>query len=367
MADSSKPLSDVDCRRIQRALLDWFAEHMRDLPWRRGRDPYATWVSEIMLQQTQVATVIPYFERWIRKYPTVSTLAQANEDEVLKVWEGLGYYSRARNLIRGAQQMVTKHQGKVPKDAALLRQIPGIGRYTAGAIASIAFDLPEPILDGNVIRVLCRVRDLSGDPRKAPLHEHLWSLARRLATDTIAAPLNESLMELGATVCKRQNPKCSSCPLSRQCLAHNRGRASERPGVARRPRKLQKDVIIMLATRGRSQVLMLKQAKLAVHWADLWTFPYFESLSSKPPVSQVRQWISEHLRCTVKTASAAMTGKYSITRFRFTFSAVQAKIVQPSPAELPPTYSWKSPQQLGELAMPAPHRKLAQAFFQHDR
>jgi A/G-specific adenine glycosylase len=359
-------LSDVDCRRLQRALLDWFAEYKRDLPWRRSRDPYSTWVSEIMLQQTQVATVVPYFERWIKRYPTVSVLAKANEDEVLKVWEGLGYYSRARNLIRGARQMVKKHQGKVPKDAALLRQIPGIGRYTAGAIASIAFDLPEPILDGNVIRVLCRIRDLAGDPRKAPLHEHLWSLARRLVTDTTAAHLNESLMELGATVCTRQNPQCSSCPLSRQCLAHKLGRASERPGVAQRPPELQKDVFIVLATRGQSHVLVLKQAKLAVHWADLWTFPYFERVSPSPPASQVRRWISEQLQCTAKTPGAAVTGKYSITRFRFTYIAVQAKIVQLSPSGLPPIYSWKSPQQLGELAMPAPHRKLAQAFFQHD-
>ncbi len=355
-------LNREQIHRAQGSLLEWFAACKRDLPWRRNRDPYLIWVSEVMLQQTQVATVVPYYERWVRKYPSIAALAKAREDEVLKAWEGLGYYSRARNLMQGARYVMSNHAGQLPESAHELRLIPGIGRYTAGAIASIAFDLPEPVLDGNVMRVLCRLRDLDGDPRKTPRLEQLWSLARTLVTDTHAAQINESLMELGALVCTRQNPKCSACPLSKQCLAVKRGTVGERPQVASRPNELARTVQIVIAERGRLQVLVQKQDQHAAHWANLWTFPYFEIGSGDP--GQSRKWLGRQLGLSTSPEIATSQGKYSITRYRFKYVAVKVKVTRSSRRALPPHYSWVESARLGELAMPAPHRRLSREQFE---
>src|SRR6202142_1335662 len=335
-------------RPIQDSLLKWFEDSKRDLPWRKSRDPYFIWVSEIMLQQTQVATVIPYYERWIRNYPNIAALAKASEDEVLKSWEGLGYYSRARNLIRGARHVMTNHAGQLPSSARELRLIPGIGRYTAGAVASIAFDLPEPVLDGNVMRVLCRLRDLKGDPRKPPLLEQLWSLARELVTDTDASNLNESLMELGALVCTRQNPKCPMCPLKPQCLAFKRGTVDERPLAARRPVELLRLVQIVIAERGPAKVLLHRQDAGAPPWANLWTFPFFEVISGNPSKSRARKWLEEQLGFTTSPKYLTSKGKYSITRYRFRYIATRVLVTRLSRRTLPPTFSWVERSHLSE-------------------
>ena len=346
-------------RRVQDSLLKWFGDHKRDLPWRKNRDPYLVWVSEIMLQQTQVATVIPYYERWIRNYPSIAALAKAREDEVLKSWEGLGYYSRARNLIQGARHVMASHAGQLPQNAHELRLIPGIGRYTAGAIASIAFGLPEPVLDGNVMRVLCRLRDLQGDPRKSPLLDQLWSLARELVTDTHASNLNEGLMELGALVCTRQNPKCPACPLVHQCLAFKRGTVDERPQAAKRPIELLRSVQIVIAERGSAKVLVHKQDQRAPQWANLWTFPFFEVSAGDPSKSRIRKWIEEQLGFATSPEYLTSEGKYSITRYRFRYVATKVRVTRLSRRALPPEYSWVETSQLGELPMPAPHRRLS--------
>lgn len=178
---SARDASNQTTRAIGRELLAWYALHRRELPWRQSLDPYAVWVSEMMLQQTQVATVIPYFERWMRRFPNVATLAGAAESDVLHAWQGLGYYSRARNLQRAAARMVAEHSGRVPERVPELLALPGIGPYSAGAISSIAYGHPEPLVDGNVIRVLARLFALRGDPNRAPLKAKLWDLARSLA------------------------------------------------------------------------------------------------------------------------------------------------------------------------------------------
>src|SRR5688572_15426162 len=184
--------------RLVRALTAWFVRSARDLPWRRTRDPYAVWVSEIMLQQTQVAIVIPYYQRWMRRFPTLLALARADEADVLHAWQGLGYYSRARSLLSGARAVVTEHAGAVPEDVAALIALPGIGPYTAGAIASIAHDRPAPMVDGNVTRVLCRLRAWRGDPSRAPLRARIWQLAADLVPERQPGRFNQALMELGA-------------------------------------------------------------------------------------------------------------------------------------------------------------------------
>jgi A/G-specific adenine glycosylase len=358
-------LNRSQIRRTQDALLRWFQTHKRDLPWRKSCDPYLIWVSEIMLQQTQVATVVPYYERWVHNYPSIAVLAKAREDEVLKAWEGLGYYSRARNLMHGARHVMLNYGGQLPSNVNALRSIPGIGRYTAGAIASIAFDLPEPVLDGNVMRVLCRLRDLEGDPRKAPLLEQLWSVARELVADTNAARLNESLMELGALVCTRQGPKCSACPLNNQCLALKRGTVDERPQVAHRPDELARTVQIVIAERGRAKVLLHQQDEHAAHWANLWTFPFFEVGSGDPGKS--RKWLASQLGLSTSPEIVTSRGKYAITRYRFSYFAVKVKVTQSSRRPLPPGYSWIETSQLSELPMPAPHRRLSRAEFEPEK
>ncbi|MCW5558222.1 MAG: A/G-specific adenine glycosylase, partial [Verrucomicrobiae bacterium] len=239
------------------ALIPWFRARARDLPWRRTRDPYAIWVSEIMLQQTQVRTVIPYWERWMQALPDVAALARTPEDRVLKLWEGLGYYSRARNLQKAARLLVERG-GVFPDSVEGLLELPGIGRYTAGAIASIAFHRPEPILDGNVIRVLTRLFALGGDPKSSRLNARLWGLAEQLvraAEASAHAPgacsaLNQGLMELGALICSPREPHCAECPVASHCRAHALGRAHRYPGGGRVPDTVKVCRVVVVAEQG---------------------------------------------------------------------------------------------------------------------
>ena len=229
---------------VTHALLDWYGKQRRPLPWRATRDPYCIWVSEVMLQQTQVATVIGFYERWLRRFPDVAALASAETEDVLRAWEGLGYYSRARNLQRAAQRVVERHGGQLPASVSQLLELPGIGRYSAGAIASIAFALDEPAIDGNIVRVLTRVFALRGDPKRAPLAGRLWQLARELLPSGRAGEFNQALMELGATCCTPRvaalrhvsgaKPLSGAAPRSRARVSRNRtppGRDSGEAGA----------------------------------------------------------------------------------------------------------------------------------------
>jgi A/G-specific adenine glycosylase len=225
---SPAPHADIAAR-----LVAWFQKNQRAMPWRKTRDPYCIWLSEVMLQQTQVATVIPYYERFVKKFPTVTALANAPLDEVLKLWSGLGYYSRARNLHRGAQVIAERFGGQMPMTPELIREVPGIGPYTAGAVLSIAYGVKQPLVDGNVARVLARLFLLTGDYRKSSGKEQVW----RTATDLIEScgaslypgDLNQSLMELGATICTPRNPVCARCPLAEHCRAHKTGEQHNYP------------------------------------------------------------------------------------------------------------------------------------------
>lgn len=211
------------------ALLRWFDAHKRELPWRGTRDPYAVWVSEVMLQQTRVETVIPYYHRFLERFPTPQALAEASEDEVLSRWSGLGYYRRARLLHAGVREVVERYGGRVPEDPQARRSLPGVGRYTAGAIGSIAFDRPEPIVDGNVARVLARLRGVDTPLGRAATERRLWDEAAWLAEGPRPGDLNQALMELGARVCTPSAPACDECPLAAGCVARRQGRTAELP------------------------------------------------------------------------------------------------------------------------------------------
>ncbi|MGH9756149.1 MAG: A/G-specific adenine glycosylase, partial [Candidatus Acidiferrales bacterium] len=200
--------------KMQRQLLAWFRAHKRDLPWRRSKNPYRIWIAEIMLQQTRIAVVLPYYRRFLRRFPGVESLARAREAEVLKMWSGLGYYSRARNLHRAARQIVTHHSGNFPRALEDALALPGIGTYTAAAVLSIAYDAPLAVLDGNVARVLARLGAMRGDLRAPQRWKHLQNLSQRLLAKQSAGDWNQALMELGETICTPQSPRCESCPVA---------------------------------------------------------------------------------------------------------------------------------------------------------
>ncbi|MEO6598296.1 MAG: A/G-specific adenine glycosylase, partial [Polyangiaceae bacterium] len=245
-------------RALGRALVDWYAEHRRELPWRQSLDPYAVWVSEMMLQQTQVATVVPYFHAWMDRFPSVAALARAAEGDVLHAWQGLGYYSRARNLRLAAQEMVRVHDSRVPAEVSELLALPGIGPYSAGAISSIAYGRQVPLVDGNVIRVLSRLFALRGDPNRAPLKARLWELAHALVPAHAPGDFNQALMELGATLCTPRKPRCEACPLATQCQALEQQLVDVLPELPARAKPTQVHMVAAIAARsGRVLVTRL--------------------------------------------------------------------------------------------------------------
>ncbi len=235
---------------IRQKLLGWYDEAARDLPWRQTRDPYAIWVSEVMLQQTRVETVIPYYERFLASFPTPRDLAEADEDTVLSHWSGLGYYRRARLLHAGVREVVAQYGGQVPEDAEARRALPGVGRYTAGAIGSIAFDKEEPIVDGNVTRVLARLFRIGTPVGSAVTSKRIWEEAARLVPGVRPGAFNQALMELGATVCTPKQPSCESCPVADYCEARAHGEVDALPVPRPRKSPIQVKLAAVVATRG---------------------------------------------------------------------------------------------------------------------
>ena len=259
---------------ISKKLLVWYDGVARDLPWRATRDPYAIWVSEIMLQQTRVETVIPYYERFMSRFPTPRALAEADEDSVLSLWSGLGYYRRARLLHAGVREVVAQYGGDVPEDPNARRALPGVGRYTAGAIGSIAFDRREPVVDGNVTRVLTRLFRIRTPVGETTTTKRLWTEAEKLVPADRPGDFNQALMELGATVCVPRQPKCNACPLVRECGAHAHGEVDALP--VSKPKKAPVSVnlsaVVVTAGRGRERKLWLVKADHAL-FGGLWGVP----------------------------------------------------------------------------------------------
>ncbi len=264
--------------QFQQQVLGWFDQYGRhDLPWQHPRSPYRVWLSEIMLQQTQVKTVIPYFERFIERFPDVATLAAADEDEVLHLWTGLGYYARARNLLRCAKQIMLEHKGEFPKDIDALEALPGIGRSTAGAIRTQAFNLPAPILDGNVKRVLARYAAIEGWPGQKPVHDVLWKLAESLTPNQRCADFTQAMMDLGATLCTRTRPACALCPLADHCRANASGQQALFPG--KKPRKTLpvKATVMLLFVNTAGDVLLERRPSSGI-WGGLWSLPQIDRI-----------------------------------------------------------------------------------------
>ena len=315
---------------FQKRLLQWYDRHRRDLPWRVARgsrpDPYHVLLSETMLQQTQVATVVPYFLRFVGKFPTLTDLAEADLQEVLRLWQGLGYYSRARNLHACAAQVASEHGGRVPDDVETLLRLPGVGRYTAGAVASIAYDVPAAILDGNVTRVLCRLDCIESDPRDRQTQLALWQRAVEVLPKRRAGDFNSALMELGATVCTPRNPQCLVCPVRTHCQAQGAGLQDRIPLPKRsKPTPLHRRYVLCLR-HGRQ--FLIEQRPSKGRWAGLWQFKTLES--PKRPFS-ARQ-LAQRLGFAVTQPRELGRVRHALTHRRYEFDAYTAELSAP-PAE----------------------------------
>jgi A/G-specific adenine glycosylase len=325
---------------IAAALLTWIdAGHLRDLPWRaEPRDPYAVWVSEVMLQQTQVATVVPYLQRWLKRFPTVETLAAADLGDVLKAWEGLGYYSRARNLHKAARIVVEQHAGRPPAERRALLALPGIGKYTAGAILSIAFGQRAAVLDGNVKRVLARVYDVAGEIGKSATETHLWRLAQGLVEAVEpqqAGPLNEALMDLGATVCLPQGPRCLLCPLHASCLARQRGTQEERPvRLARKPLPHFDVTAAVLRRPGQPEQFLIAQRPPEGMLGGLWEFPGGKLHAGETLADCLRREMQEELGVEVAVGDLVTVVRHAYTHFRITLHAFECRLLAGQPQSI---------------------------------
>jgi A/G-specific adenine glycosylase len=361
MDDLSRMLPDAACRRaLRQRLLAWYDRHARDLPWRRTNDPYAIWLSEIMLQQTQVETVKPYFERFMKALPTIEALARADEHEVLRLWEGLGYYRRARQLHRAAQIIVAEHDGRLPRDPEAVRQLPGIGRYTAGAILSIAFDAREPILEANTLRLLSRLLAYAGDPRSSEGQRLLWAMAAILLPRRNSGRFNQALMELGSGVCTARSPRCADCPVAVLCRANQQGRQQEIPlAKSKQPQQAVREAALVIRHRGRVLLLRWPEGR---RWAGLWDFPRFP-LAAEQPAAIDRELVDNVCALTGVTIAPGRhvtTLTHGVTRFRITLECYEAKYVSgDKKAAAVLETRWLRPAELEDYPLSSTGRKLA--------
>jgi len=325
-----------------------------------------------MLQQTQVKTVIPFWERWLRELPTIATTAEASPAKIHKLWEGLGYYTRVRNLQKAAQVMVAQHGGQFPQTFDEVLALPGIGRYTAGAVCSIAFNHPVPILDGNVVRVLCRVFGIAENPKEKATSQKLWQLAEQLVVHAIdsapkksiegksppvlrASHLNQSLMELGALICTPRSPQCLICPIQKQCVAYREQRTEELPNLGKRESATARRFVAFIAHHnGR---LLVRQRPAGVVNGHLWEFPNVEVTDQCPPEEAAILLFGD----APLELSPLVTVKHSITRYRMTLDAFRVRLAQMPGKELG---LWKTPAQIRQLAFSSAHKKLASAAFE---
>jgi A/G-specific adenine glycosylase len=369
-------------QKIVQNLLAWFATNARDLPWRRTRDPYGIWVSEIMLQQTQVKTVLRYWERWMRALPTLKALARARPEKIHKLWEGLGYYTRVRNMRKAAEQILERHEGQFPHEFEQILVLPGIGRYTAGAICSIAFNQPKPILDGNVTRVLTRLFGVSGDPRGKQTNARLWRLAEELVCEAwrgegrgarregtqrpsplVPRPssrscshLNQSLMELGALVCTARQPQCGACPVDKFCVAHRQGRVDELPQIGPRVKATSRRFVGFVAQTG--ETYLVRQRPAGAINGHLWEFPNVEVTAGD---GDLRKAAQQALSSKPSAVHPFGVINHSITRYRIRLEVYRVEGLRRTKS-LPGR--WCAAAELKRLAFTSAHRRILEHLLE---
>lgn len=346
---------------LRRRLLAWYRRHRRDLPWRRTADPYAVWVSEVMLQQTTVAAATPFFERWMARFPTVAALAQAREEQVLAFWAGLGYYNRARNLHRAARLVVERHGGAIPSDPETLRTLPGVGRYTAGAIASIAFGKRVPVVDANVARVLARIFAVRLDVTSAAGQRALWDLAEELVQTSAPGDLNQAVMELGALICTPVAPRCPACPARPLCRAARRGDPARFPVARARPATVEVTEVGAVIERDGRCLLLRRPGRGRL--AGLWEFPH-APVADGDPGAAVAERMRELTGLEIALSEPLVTVEHPFTHHRITLHvwrahAVGGRVRHPQHAE----HRWIAPARLNRRPMATPMRRVAEALL----
>jgi A/G-specific adenine glycosylase len=359
-------------RRLQRAVLAlhrWYDQHKRDLPWRRTRDPYAIWISEVMLQQTQVATALPYYARWLEALPDVAALAAADPDDVLRLWEGLGYYRRARNLLRAAAEVVERFDGVIPAAPEAFGSLPGVGAYTTAAVLSIAFDVDLPVVDGNVRRVLARLVALEHDPRRPPGSHAVDKLAAALLPAGTAAVHNQAVMELGALVCTPRGPACEACPLAGVCRGHAAGEPERFP--LRAPNKAvphrQLEVALIFNAAGH---LLLDQRPYKGFLGGLWELPKAEQAEGKRAGTALRRTLRDGFGLTVRKRRGgdlpAVDHAYS--HFKVTLHPALYDVTEgASRAAEGGAWRWIAPEKIkGAVAVAGADRKVLAALRRLD-
>ena len=335
---------------ITDALLTWYVAHRRDLPWRRTVDPYRIWVSEVMLQQTQVSTVLSYYERFLRRFPTVSGLAVAELDEVLALWQGLGYYARARNLHAAASVVCGKHGGQLPATQVEMLALPGVGEYTAGAVLSIAFGLDIPAVDGNVVRALCRLFDYAEDPSEAAGKKALRGYAQALLPRGRAGDFNQAMMELGSTLCVRREPSCPECPVRSFCRARALGVQASRPVTKQRARVPHREFVAALAERADKLLIVRRLPRGLL--GGLWEMPSGEVLDGEDSARGLIRHLRENLGLGCEVGPHLVDAKHAYSHFRITVHVYRCTVHgEPRPANLWDRYHWMSPVETGRYGL----------------
>ncbi len=354
-------------RLIVRQLLDWYAVEARDLPWRQSHDPYAIWISEIMLQQTRVETVLRYYPRFLDRFPSVHALASASIDDVLKAWEGLGYYRRAHHLHRAAGVVVSIHQGELPRTAAELRLLPGIGPYTAGAIASIAFHQDESVLDGNIIRVISRWFCVQGDSAKADTRRRLLAHADAIRPAQQASAFNQAMMDLGSRICLPRHPRCDACPVRSHCQAHQADRVREFPQP--RPKRSIPHVDVVAgavwetAPFAADSRLLIAQRHADDMLGGLWELPGGKKEPKETLEEALHRELREELGIRVEILSPFMEVQHAYTHFRITLHVFHCRHVDGQPRCLDVAdWAWVRPEALDRYAFPTADRRILAAL-----
>jgi A/G-specific adenine glycosylase len=359
------PLNDARWRELpieelRRSLLTWYQYQGRNLPWRQTQDPYAIWVSEIMLQQTQVKTVVPYYHRWLEQFPTIAALAKAEQQEVLMIWQGLGYYARARNLHRAAQQIVADLGGQFPPDMAEALKLPGVGRTTAGGILSSAFHQPWPILDGNVKRVLARLVGLPVPPKNAL--SFLWKGSEQLLDPNEPKAFNQAIMDLGATLCTPKQPNCPCCPWSEMCQAHRFNLQSVLPMSETRAPLPHKLIGVAAIWNDQGQVLIDKRPQSGL-LGGLWEFPGGKVEPNETIPECIVREIQEELGIAIAVLSPLITIEHAYTHFTVTLSVHHCLHLSGEPQTLEcDEVKWVGLDELDQYPFPTANQKIIAAL-----
>ena len=358
MSESAAGYSRAQRTRFQKALAAWFSVAARDLPWRKSRELYRIWISEIMLQQTQVATVIAYFNRFTAAFPTAAELAAAPEADVLRLWEGLGYYRRARQLHAAAKKIVTEYGGEFPRTFDAVRALPGVGRYTAGAILSIGLDLPLPILEANTVRLFSRLAGFQGDPHSTVGQAFLWKFAEEILPAEDIGLFNQALMELGSLICKPREPACGECPVAAFCAAKKLGLQAEIPRPKKKP--VIEDVTEAAVVIRRGKSILIRRRKAKERWAGMWDFPRFEVAAENEAAlaAEVADNVQSQMKIAIDNVTPLATIKHGVTRFRITLRCFTAAYGRGKIAGDEETL-WLDPNALEEYPLSVSGRKIA--------